>query len=187
MKEIDIYIIGKYDTKTRVGTWIYYLEYKRAVIKRVGQVENISSSARITLVALYQALQHVTEPCAINIHSKIRVSFENAKKSANKDILLNILNIVKNAGHEINFVYENFDEKVNMWEAVYGNNSQQKQQPARQKQKSVRPDTTNAKTPNDVFEHGNIEQQATPCDWRNMYSDLMGPSEGAWVPGSGGY
>jgi hypothetical protein len=44
--------------------------------------------------------------------------------------------------------------------------------------------------PNVVFSDANLSLQnesSASENWREMYSDLMGPSQGTWVPGSGGY
>jgi hypothetical protein len=55
---------------------------------------------------------------------------------------------------------------------------------SKQKVESPKPNTNKGLTPNDVFEEADISNTGS---WRDMYSDLMGPSQGTWVEGSGGY
>lgn len=192
MKSIEIFIIGKYEYKYKLGTWVYYLSYKRAVIKRTGQITNAGSPNRVTLYALYQALEKVKEPCEIVVHSKIPLGFNKPKESVNKDLLVQIQTAINKAGHIVKFDTKDDFGRVDIWEQVYGTPiNQDKKQRAQAK-----PDINNKTTPNSVFEtprepnytDAEIEEQkAKSTDWREMYSDLMGPSQGTWVPGSGGY
>lgn len=166
MKKVNIYIDGKGSTAKNEAQWIYYLNYKDSVIKRVGRCGDYSLNTA-TLQALINALSCVNEPCEIDIYSKIELGFKNPKKSKNKLFILEIQKIVNEAGHIIKL---NIDKEFNQpkrWENE-NNTKQQKQQADQRKQV-------------------NMENAAGPEDWREMYSDLMGPSHGAWVPGSGGY
>ena len=166
MKQIDIYIDGKGSTAKDEAQWIYYLNYKDCVIKRKGKCGDYTSHTA-TLQALINALSCVKEPCEINIYSKIELGFKNTKKSRNKLFILEIQRIVNEAGHVITFNIDKEFNKPKKWENE-NNTKQQKQQAAQRKQE-------------------NMEKSSGPDDWRAMYSDLMGPSQGAWVPGSGGY
>lgn len=166
MKKINIYIDGKGSNNKEEAQWIYYLNYKDSVIKRKGRCGDYSLNTA-TLQALINALSCVNEPCEINIYSKIELGFKHPKKSKNKLFILEVQRIVNEAGHIIMF---NIDKEFNQpkqWEKE-NNTKQQKQQSAQRKQE-------------------NMEKSSGPADWREMYSDLMGPSHGAWVPGSGGY
>ena len=49
-------LLDKYDYKFQIGTWIYYMSYKRAVVKRTGQINEYGSPTRSALQALYKYL-----------------------------------------------------------------------------------------------------------------------------------
>lgn len=208
MKKIEIYVRGTYSYKFRCGTWEYYLSYKRAVIKRYGTVYDIQSQNRTVLYGLYMALQQVTEPCLIEIHTKEKLGFKTPKKSVNSDMLARIQNLINRAGHEIKIV-ENCDfAKVDMWEQVYGTPIEKYTYNKKENKsakitndtsfesietdqnlidfkhkikgtQNAKPDISNASSPREVFKGSESH------DWRSMYDDLDdGP---AWQPGSGGY
>ena len=197
MKKIEIYVKGTYSYKFNCGTWEYYLSYKRAVIKRYGNIYDIKSQNRTVLYGLYMALQQVTEPCSIEIHTREKLGFKNPKKSPNSDLLATIQNTINKAGHEIKIV-ENCDfAKVDMWEQVYGtpiNKVESKQELNKAvKENSInfkhkvkgtqnaKPDIQNKETPREVF------KRSESSDWRSMYEDLLDDGPGVWTPGSGGY
>ncbi|MBO5387942.1 MAG: hypothetical protein J6A59_07380 [Lachnospiraceae bacterium] len=193
MKNVEIFLIGKYEYNSKIGTWAYYLNYKKAVIKRCGQINNGGSHVRVALYALYRALEHITEPCNIIIHSKSPLGFKYPKKSSNKDLLIKIQTTINKAGHIVHFDTTDDYGRVDIWEQVYGTpiNKGKVQRDVKSK-----PDIDGRKTPNDVFNTNKkeedydkiVEEQAMKSkDWREMYSDLMGPSQGTWIPGSGGY
>lgn len=180
MKTVNIYICGNYEYKSRIGTWAYYLEYNGAVKKQSAQAGGLKSPAQTTLVALVKALECIKEPCNLVIHSKTGLGFNRPKSSPNKDLLLKIIKLINSAGHIAVFDSNCDFKQVDNWENLYGNKKQQEN-------KKV--------NPNDVFampnkkEEEHLEKMAEEAkqDWRAMYSDLMGPSQGCWVPGSGGY
>lgn len=203
MQTIEIFILGKYEYKTNIGNWIYYLNYKDAVIKRCGYINQASSPNRTLLVALKMALQQVNVPCNILIHSRAQLGFKNPKHSANKDLIIEIQNMINMMGHVV--VFDTADDfgRVNIWEQVYGRGNVVK---TPQNNKPNR--FAGITNPNDVFKRSeennkkleaelkrqqaeidrNIQEQALQSrDWREMYDDLMSDSHGAWVPGSGGY
>lgn len=239
MKHIDVYVNGAYDYGVRMGYWVYYLSYREAVLKRTDWVQGNGNYTRIVLWGLYKALGAITEPCNILVHSKTALGYKNPKRSSNKDLLMQILKAVSDAGHTINFVIDDF-HKVEMWEQVYGKETDGA--PRSKRGTSVKPDINNITSPNEVFNTGeksvnpnktpqktlekpnnivnnttqqqNTQQQNTQqtkpkqvekpkerkyseeelqemrvkhSNWKSMYNDLMGPSGGAWVPGSGGY
>lgn len=200
MKQVEIFVIGRYDYRSHVGTWIYYLNYKKAVIKRCGQIPDAKSAARVTLYALYEALGCITEPCEIIVHSKSPLGFKRPQSSNNKDVIMKIMSTVNRAGHLIHFDTKDDFGRVDIWEQIYGTpvgyDSQNKYE-NKHNVKTAKPSIDNANTINDVFdthkqssssEDEIIKEQAMQSsDWREMYSDLMGPSGGTWVPGSGGY
>lgn len=189
MKNIEIFVIGKYEFTTRVGTWIYYLNYKQAVIKRSGVIRNAGSPNRTALIALYAALEKVTEPCNIIVHSKAALGFKKPKQSSNKDLIVQILTMVNKAGHIINFDTQDDFGRVNIWEQVYGTQSDgtktklQNSKEKRQKSKIEMPDIQNKSNPNDVF-----NTRKPTSNWRDMYNELLDDDKGTkWTPGSGGY
>lgn len=195
MKLVNIYLTCNYEYSSNIGKWAYYLNYKRAVIKRYGTVKNAGSVNRTLLFALYQALNHIKEPCEIEVFSKTSLGFNHPKKSPNKDLIGKILTMVNKAGHVIKFTKTDDFGMVEIWEQVYGTPICED----KHKDKTTKPDIKNKKTPNDVFsttDKGNEpemsekeieEQKSAAHDWREMYSDLMSESQGSWVPGSGGY
>lgn len=241
MKHIDVYVNGSYDYAVRMGYWVYYLSYRGAVLKRTNWVQGNGNYTRIVLWGLCKALEAITEPCDITVHSKTALGYKNPKRSSNKDLLIRVLVAVSNAGHTIDFVVDDLHQ-VEMWEQVYG--KEVDGAPRSKRGTSVKPDIKNIKSPNEVFNTGeklvnpnktpqqnletpnNIvdnttqqkpqyttqqntqktkpkqvekskeqeyseeelqEMRAKHSNWKSMYSDLMGPSGGAWVPGSGGY
>jgi hypothetical protein len=178
MKSIDIFVDGKYDYKFQLGTWIYYMSYKTAVIKRTGTYIGYGSQVRSTLCSLYMALGKIKEPCYINIYSKVPLGFRQPKKSANKDLLVNIQTAVNKAGHILNIEIDKEFSKPTMWEQVYGKPiSKQKVE------RTVKPSIENKKTPNEVFSKTESEQDRLKREWEELLND----NHGAWVPGSGGY
>lgn len=178
MKNIEIFLDANYDTKFNMANVAYYLVYGNAIIKRCDCIQNAGSHHRALLKTLSFALKKVTEPCNILVHSRCDLGFKNAKKSVNKDMILSITKYITSCGHVIAFDTEDDYSRVRMWEQLYGNKSS--------KQKSVAPNIKGKKSANDVFDTSNNQSEAE-SDWRLMYSDLMGPSQCAWVPGSGGY
>lgn len=202
MKNIEIFVIGKYDYKSNIGTWIYYLNYRKAVIKRIGTITNAGSPNRTTLVSLYLALQQVKEPCNILVHSKAALGFKKPKQSSNKDLIIKIQTLINKAGHLVTFDTTDDFGRVNIWEQVYGKNSDGTK-PNNFNNKTSKPDINNAKKPNDVFSRETPEERAkreqeeydkhieemtaSHKDWRSIYSDLMCESNGNWVDGKGGY
>ena len=171
MKEINLYVLGKYKYDTKVGTWIFYLEYRGAVMKRSGTVRNGISHVRMSLYAIGQALACINEPCIIHIHSNCNLGFKNIKQSRNAHIISDIQHRMINAGHMYKMDTETkFDNLIMSWEEKYGKKKEVKQSEVKKDYDKM------------------IEEQAMQSkDWRAMYSDLMGPSQGTWVPGSGGY
>lgn len=176
MKTVDIYLIGKYDYKSHTGCWIYYMTCMGAVLKDSRETNGESSSSRLALIALINAINRIKFPCIINIHTRNSMSFRNIKKSKNKDLLEQILMMLIKAGHEFN-IDNNVDNKlIESWEIKYGNK--------KQKDEDKKYEHKSAKEINKSLEK---QAEQVSQDWRAMYSDLMGPSEGAWVPGCGGY
>jgi hypothetical protein len=152
-------------------------------------VTEAGSPNRTTLYALYMALNHVSEPCNILVHSKISLGFKNPKQSSNKELIFKIMSTVNKAGHLIAFDITDDFGRVNIWEELYGKPVVKDNKA----EKTAKPKIENKQTPNDVFDNHQmsekeIEEMAEKHqDWKSMYSDLMGESNGSWVPGSGGY
>lgn len=171
MKVIDIYVIGKYEYKSQNGNWIFYMTHRGAVMKQSGFIENAGSPTRVALYALMQAIGRITEPCELKIHSRSNLGFLNMQTSKNKDLLMNIQRQIVNAGHIFSYDTNFPDKQIEKWE------EDNRRREAEERRKAEE----------EAFEK-NIQEQAMQSeDWRAMYSDLMGPSQGCWIPGSGGY
>lgn len=180
MKDIKIYITGKYDYYFGISTWAYYLNYKTAVIKRTGSVCEQGSQQRALLHGLYEAIQCVTEPCHIDVYSKYSLGFKTPRKSREKDLILSVVTSILKAGHIIEFNVDKELNQVQIWEQLYGtpiNNDDTNDI------KTSKPDIKDKTTPNDVFK---AETVIKPYDYKSLYEDddLYGDR---WVPGSGGY
>ena len=191
MKSIEIYVDGQYDYKFQIETWIYYMSYKNAVIKNVGQETEAGSQVRSALLALYKSLEHIKEPCDITIYSKMQLGFKTPKSSRNKELLYNILLAVNKAGHIIRFNIDRDFSKPLMWEQLYGNVGKDiEQETAEQEateeisQSTAEPDIKDSKSPNDVFDKQQKEQEMLKKEWEELLNDKPG---GAWTPFSGGY
>lgn len=200
MKSIEIFVDGVYDYKFQLGTWVYYMSYKKAVIKRTGQIHEQGSYTRETLQALYKALEKIKEPCNIKVYSKVSLGFKTPKKSQNKDLLVKVLIAVNKAGHIVRFDIDKEFSKPQMWEQIYGtpinndnseikseNTSEDKTISAENivsaENKTAKPDINNKKTPNDVFSARESEEEALKREWE----EILNEQHGVWVPGSGGY
>ena len=182
MKSIEIFVDGKYDYKFQLSTWTYYMAYKNAVIKRVGQINESGSPTRSTLQALYKAIENVTEPCVLTVYSKIPLGFKTPKSSKNKDLLLNILLAVNKAGHILKFSIDKEFSKPMMWEQVYGNVTDSDKTSLI----TAKPDIKDKKTVDKVFEQPKTtlsDEEMLKKEWE----ELLNEQHGAWVPGSGGY
>lgn len=181
MKIVNIYVCGTYEYASRIGTWTYYLEYNGAVKKQSAQAGNMKSHVQTTLIALVKALESLNQACNLIIHSKQPLGFNSLTKSANKELLVKILNMMTSVGHIASFDSNNNFEQVQLWEKLYGNNKEEIQKQKRKEQQQSRKEQKE--------EEKQFEKMARQSeeDWKAMYSDLMGPSQGCWVPGSGGY
>lgn len=180
MKNIDIYVDGKYYITDEIENWIYYMSYKDAVIKRVGQINEKGEYKRVLLQALYNSLEHILEPCSITVYSRINLDFDKPKKSRNKDIIVRILTAVNKAGHKISFKVDNKLEQINIWEEKYNN-----QNNTEHNKNTTIPDIKGKITPNDVFKQDNIDNKQEQL--RKEWEELLNDNHSAWVPGSGGY
>lgn len=179
MKSIDIFVEGKYEYKFQLGTWIYYMSYKRAVVKRTGQINEYGSPTRSALQALYKAIEKIKEPCKITVYSKVPLGFKTPKKSINKDLLVNIQTAVNKAGHILNFEIDKDFSKPLMWEQVYGTPINKDSNINR----TVKPDIGNKKTVNEVFSKEESDEEKLKREWE----ELLNEQNGRWTPGSGGY
>lgn len=207
MKKVEIFVKGYYEYKFKTGTWVYYLNYKQYVIKRVGKITTQGNPDRMILLALYKALNAINQPCKIEVHSKYKLGFEHPKKSKNKDLIFQIQNTINKAGHIMNFDTTDDFGRVDIWEQIYGTNIESVDI---NKENPFEDESYNNETPNDIFKDSskaleipdeliksnsniqneidnNLEKENLPPSWRDMYDDIMGPSGSAWVPGSGGY
>lgn len=180
MKVVDIYVIGKYEYKTQTGNWIFYMTHRGAVMKQSGFIEKAGSPTRVALYALLQAINRINEPCNLKIHSKTNLGFMSMQTSKNKDLLVVIQRQIVNAGHLFSHDTNFPSEQIEKWEEE----NRLKQE---NKRKAEIEQERKRKAEEEAYDR-HIEEQAMQSeDWRAMYSDLMGPSEGRWVPGSGGY
>lgn len=179
MKSIDIFVEGRYDYKFQLGTWIYYMSYKQAVVKRTGQINEHGSPTRSALQALYKALDNVKEHCNITVYSKVPLGFKTPKKSTNKDLLVKVQTIVNKAGHIVIFEIDKEFSKPTMWEQVYGTPINQDSNNSR----TVKPDISNKKTPNEVFINEESDEEKLKREWE----ELLNEQNGRWTPISGGY
>lgn len=184
MKVVDIYLIGKYEYSTQRGNWIFYMTYKGAVMKRSGFVDNAGSHTRTALYGLVEALNRLKEPCDLRIHSKTNLGFTSMQKSKNKDLLVNIQRQLVNAGHLFSHDTEFPTEDIEKWEE---DNKRRNGLASSTNKHNDRQEQRRKKAEEDAYDKLIEEQAMQSGDWRAMYSDLMGPSQGCWVPGSGGY
>lgn len=181
MKSVDIFVAGEYDYKFQLGTWTYYLSYKKAIIKRTGQIYETGSPTRSSLQGLYKALDRITEPCYINVYSKTPLGFKTPKKSNNKDLLAKIQNTINRAGHIEKFEVDKEFSKPLMWEQVYGTPINKEHTVER----TAKPNIDNKKEPNEVFSmHDNIDEKALI---EQEWNEILNEQHSAWTPGSGGY
>lgn len=116
MKNVKIYLVSKYEHKSKIGTWTYYLEYKGAVKKCTGKLENARSSARMLLVALIQAFQCINQPCDILVVSKTHLGLKNMHSSPNSDLLCYIYDIILECGHTVEFKTDSDFSCIEEWE-----------------------------------------------------------------------
>lgn len=184
MKEIKIYVVGHYDYKFKISSWAYYLNYKKAVLKRSGQIHEYGSEYRALLHGLYCALQDVTESCIITVYTKQKLLFDNPKKSRDKDFIVRIMTSVIKSGHIIKYEVDNKLEQVRIWEQVYGKHI------GKEELKSSIEE--NKSSPNDVFNtHSNniLEQAKNKSGWDEIYKELYEDDDDrdVWRPGCGGY
>lgn len=183
MRTIDLFLIGKYDYKSQSGEWIYYITYRGAVKKESRITNGKSSASRLAIIALLNALNCINTPCNIRIHTKNNMSFNNIKKSINKDLLEKAMNSIINAGHQFT-IDNNVEENVILaWEYEYGNKAKKDEEINKIKQQQK----LEKKIQQEMDKQLEKQAEQHNQDWRAMYSDLMGPSEGIWRPGSGGY
>ena len=173
MKEINIYLTGKYDYSFKFSSWAYYLNYKDAVIKGVGSKYENGSMTRALLHALYEAIQRVKEPCIIRVYSKYPLGFNRSKKSNEKDLILNIVSSIIKAGHIIEYNVDKILNQVNIWEQLYGT-------PINYNKHSI-----SNKDEDDIVKD-KTRVIMNSYDYKSLYEDDDLYS-GGWVPGSGGY
>ena len=189
MKTIQMYVTSKYDRHCNVGVWAYYLAWNGAVKKEVGQVENVSSTNKLNLMAVSEALEHILEPCIIKVHSKSELGFKHTHGSVNADLLAHIQMTVMKAGHVFSCDRDYNQEVIDNWEKMNTKsieNTKRIQADIEQREDERRQLEEEREQIEKEWEE-ELANQAQPENWRQMYSDLMGPSEGVWVPGSGGY
>lgn len=183
MKVIDIFLIGKYDYKNNIGCWTYYMSCMGAVKKDCNYTTGKTSAARMAIIALLHALECIHTPCIIRIHTKNNFNLNNIKKSQNKDLLEKVQMIIIKAGHQISIDNDVNDDVINTWEYMYGNKAERDAEAKRLREQQK----AEKKIQKEMDKQLEKQAEQNTQDWRSMYSDLMGPSEGAWVPGSGGY
>lgn len=189
MKTVELYAIGKCNYNDNTGYWIYYLEWNGVVLKRGDRCDlNCRlSPTKVTLYAIYKALTALNESCIVKIHTRSNVGLNNVKNSPNKDFIKSIHDVIINAGHQVSWD-TNFDNnKIDMWEKKYGNKSNNHMSYKDRIEKEKQEKLKKQQEEQEAYDKY-IEQQAMEAKgWREMYSDLMGPSQGTWVEGSGGY
>jgi len=185
MKEMSIYVDGKYDYRFQTIRYIYYLSYKTAVVKKSGTIVQQGSPARAQLQSLYLALQRVTEPCIINIYSKYPLGFKNPKKCNSKDLIVEILNAINKAGHIVKFIIDKEFYQVDIWEQTYGTRVP-KPDNISNKQIENKPDIGDKQSPNDIFSIKEDSILSKEEQLQKEYEELNNDMN-VWVPGSGGY
>jgi hypothetical protein len=187
-----------------------------AVVKDTGTSPAANNPKRATLYAFLYAIRKLHEPVDLTVHSRTQLGFKHPSKSTNSDCLMQIQAEITARGHLItidenieakNFVrviefekqYGSPEVALYYSEKIYGKdlkkqpqnqanqnqNKSKQQNQVRQQSKPKQPQPQQQPLQvNDVFEEADI---ANTGSWRDMYSDLMGPSQGTWVEGSGGY
>lgn len=190
MKTVDLYAIGKCNYNENSGYWIYYLEWNGAVLKRADScsLNDKISPTKVTLYAIYKALIAVNEPCIIRIHTRANVGLGNVKNSPNKDYIKQIHDVIINAGHQVSWDTDFDNAKIEKWEQENNSKKTKHHVSYKDKMEQQKQDRIRKKQEEQEAYDRYIEQQAMEAKgWREMYSDLMGPSEGCWIQGSGGY
>lgn len=176
---INIYVLGEYDNKTKVGVWTFYMEFKGAVMKRCGIVKNTSSATRMALVAFEQALDHINRPSTLHVHSNLALGFGNIKESRNKDILKRIQTNFIKAGHQVEYNKDLDMRLIDGWEI----NEQQKRY-NNQNNTDTENSAMTKEQEDEIYDEMASRHKMT---YEEMYADLDGPSNDKWVPGMGGY
>lgn len=192
MRDIEIFIKGRYEYRYNLITIEYYLNYKKAVIKHCEQEVCQSTSAGATLKALDRALDHITEPCNIVVHSKYDLGIGKPKNSKNKVIIESILKKIAIGCHVVE--YDTLDDfgRVRIWEELYGvtsikstdtveSSKEQEPFPVIQRQTDYKPYISNYNTPDEVFRHKGNSLSAL-----DEFGD-NDDDEGTWNAFSGGY
>lgn len=198
MKQLKVYLTAKYDKSTDKADWCSYLWYKGAVGKKFGTVSNIGSHTRALLYALYKTLSFVNERCDIEVISKVKLSLNNIEKSSNCDILAEIDALAARMMHCIKFsTSDEIDALTKQWDKQYGN----KRDRVKKKTNASGNNATgtqeihlseaatrlmNRRHPGESDDDF-YERMRTESRCGDYNDDLLGESNGAWVPGSGGY
>jgi len=183
MKEMSIYVDGKYYYQFKTIRYVYYLSYKTAVIKQTGDIIQEGSPARAQLQSLYLALQRVNEPCIINVYSKYPLGFKSPRKCNSKDLISEIINLINRAGHIVKFIVDREFYQVKIWEQTYGTKVPK---PVSNIDKDSKPDIQGKESPNEIF---SIRENSILDKEEQLQKELeeLRTDRTVWVPGSGGY
>jgi hypothetical protein len=169
MKNVNIFIKVGYDKESMTAAYSYYLNYEKVVVKKIGEISLFEYAyAEIAIAALTAAIESLKEPCNCKVYTEFSIDLDklNAMSSKAKTLIEKIYSgshIVKNVPGKNNF------KQVDKWEEE--NKDRLKKSAKIEEEKRL-------------AEHIKANDSD---DWRNIYSDLMGPSESTWTPGSGGY
>lgn len=106
MKEVNIYIRGicknfGEGSELKQGKYIALLEYQNRHKQVVG-TELHTTSNRMFIKALIEGLKLLKEPCVVNVYVPTSLGFDKPNKSPNKDLLNEVLEIVKDNSHSFN-------------------------------------------------------------------------------------
>jgi hypothetical protein len=195
MKHIEIWIDAMRIEGSDNYQWVYYMSYETpnnsnentAVIKRCGTQPQSNNAKRATLYALLHALKRINQPVEIVVHSRTPLGFKHPNKSLSSYCLGQIQAEVNAAGHVLTIDEDTSMQNFN--KIIYYENKYGSQEVANMYKEKLKLKESKS-NPNVVFSDANLSLQnesSASENWREMYSDLMGPSQGTWVPGSGGY
>ena len=186
MKTVDIYLDNTYEKNTRTCKCIYYMSYKNAVIKRTIITGEHISYNRALLIALYEALQKMKEPCNIVVHSKQGLGFKQPRRSPNKDLIIKIQLLLNKAGHIFVIDSSRDFRIVNQWETKYNIKNEEYKVNTSDRYKKFN-------NVNDVFSVDTEEERKEKARIANEklieqeWKEILNERGGVWTPTSGGY
>lgn len=97
MKEINMYVRGRDDYNTKIGSWIAVLEYKGRTKYLKGKESNTTTN-RMIITGVIEAIKTIKESCIITLYTRTYLGFK-TKKSSNKDLNDELKKSIKDNEH----------------------------------------------------------------------------------------